>query len=67
MVSVSVGLIPVHNLNAKWNFTHGTHPGCGAGIPLTFGTETAVESPFLVGFCYGNACSENEKEGGNGS
>jgi len=61
MMCFMVGLIPIHDLYAEWNFTHGAHPGCGAGVPLTFGTEAAVESTFLVGFCYGNSCSENEK------
>ena len=61
MMRFIVGLIPVHNLYAEGNFTDRTHPGCGAGVPLTFGTETAVESTFLVGFCDRNACSENEQ------
>lgn len=61
MMRFIVGLIPIHGLNAERNFTHRAHPGCGAGVALTFGAETAVESTFLVGFCDGNACSEKEE------
>lgn len=61
MMRLIVGLVPIHDLNTKRDFTHRAHPGCGAGVALTFRAETTVESTFLVGFCDGNSCSEKKK------